>query len=84
MALFKNKKTNKLHDLNASYGGYPGVDAHEGHRLNPNLSSSAQMNNDKRITGVNQPHTAADYKAKQDTLARVQSAKVPGVKKPGA
>ena len=84
MALFRNKKTNKLHDLNGSYGAYHGADASPGHRLNPNLSSSSQMNNDKRITGANQPHTAADYKAKQDTLARVQSTKVPGVKKPGA
>jgi hypothetical protein len=84
MALFKNRKTNKLEDLNGSYGSYKAADASPGHRLNPNLSGKEQMNNGKRVPGVNQPHTGADYKAKQDTLARTQSVKVPGVSKPRA
>jgi len=97
MALFKNRKTNKLEDLNGSYGAYKAADASPGHRLNPNLSGKEQMNNGTRVPGrpntaadngtlvpgVNRPNTSADYKAKQGTLARVQSAKVPGVKKPG-
>jgi hypothetical protein len=84
MGLFKNRKTNKLVDLNGSYGEYIAADASPGHRLNPNLSGKEQMNNVKRVPGVNQPHTSADYRAKQDTLARIQSAKVPGVSKPEA
>ena len=83
MGLFNNKKTNKLEDLNGSYGAYKAEDASPGHRLNPNLSGKEQMNNGKRVPGVNRPNTSADYRAKQGTLARVQSAKVPGAKKPG-
>jgi len=83
MALFRNRKTNKLEDLNGSYGAYHGADASSGHRLNPNLGAKAQMNNSTRVPGVNQPNTSADYNAKQDTLARVQSTKVPGANRPG-
>jgi hypothetical protein len=83
MALFNNRKTNKLEDLNGSYGAYKAGDSSPGHRLNPNLSGKEHMNNDKRVPGVNQPHTAADYKAKQGTFARAQHDKIPGVSKPG-
>jgi hypothetical protein len=82
MALFKNRKTNKLEDLNGSYGAYKAADASPGHRLNPNLSGKEQMNNGTRVPGVNRPNTSADYNAKQDQLARVKNTKVPGVKAP--
>jgi len=81
MALFKNRKTNKLQDLNGSYGSYPGADASPGHRLNPNIGAKAQMNG-RSTPGTTQPHSVDDYRNKQATLARTQQP-IPGVSKPG-